>query len=325
VGSIPEISRQLGLDASDIAKALAASRAKLLAARNKRPRCHLDDKILTSWNGLMISALARASQVLGEQRYLDAAQKSARFILSHLFDVSTRELLHRFRDGEARFKGQLDDYAFLVQALIDLYEASFNIDWLSTALSLTEQMNRLFYDQDDGGFFDTTGKDTSVLVRTKEWYDGAEPSGNSIAILNLIRLAHLTNNATYDRMARESLRHFSERLSEQPHATPQFLVALDMSLSRPVQIIIVGSSSDQSTRSLLAEVHFRFIPCKVLLLADGKEGQAFLSGHVPFLAKLAKINREPTAYVCEDFTCQLPTADPAMLARLLDALVAASN
>jgi uncharacterized protein YyaL (SSP411 family) len=323
--SIREVSQQLGLGESGIAKAITSSRAKLLAARNERPRCHLDDKILTSWNGLMISALARASQVLGEPKYLEAAEKSAGFILSRLCDTASQKLLHRFRDGEARFEGQLDDFAFLVQALIDLYEASFNIEWLSKALSHTDILNRLFYDQDNGGFFDTTGQDASVLVRTKEWYDGAEPSGNSIAILNLLRLAHLTNNEMYDRMARESLRHFGERLSKQPQATPQFLVALDMSLSKPAQIVIVGSSANPLTRSLLAEVHSRFIPHSVLLLADAKGGQEFLSGLAPFIANLAKINEEPTAYVCENFTCQLPTGNPAMLAKLLDALAVAGK
>jgi uncharacterized protein len=325
VTSIRELSLQLGRSASEIVKGLTSSRSKLAAARNVRPHCHLDDKVLTSWNGLMISALARASQVLGEQRYLEAAEKSARFILTHLYDISTQNLLHRFRDGEARFEAQLDDYAFFVQALIDLYEASFNIDWLSKALSLTDHMIRLFYDQDNGGFFDTTGLDASVLVRTKEWYDGAEPSGNSIAILNLLRLAHCTNNVTYDRMARTSLGHFGERLSKQPHATPQFLAALDMSLSKPVQIVIAGSSTDPFTRALLVEVHSRFIPLKSLLLADGKEGQAFLSGLVPFFGNLTKIDARPTAYLCESFTCQLPTAEPAMLAKLLDALVVAGE
>jgi uncharacterized protein YyaL (SSP411 family) len=319
ISSISELSLQLGHSESDIAEALASSSTKLFAARNERPHCHLDDKILTSWNGLMISALARAHQVLGKQRYLEAAEKSARFILTRLYDVSSQKLLHRFRDGEARFEAQLDDYAFFVQALIDLYEASFDIDWLSKALTLAEHLNLLLYDQEHGGFFDTNGQDVSVLVRTKEWYDGAEPSGNSIAILNLLRLSHFTNNTTYNQMARASLRHFGERLSKQPHATPQFLVALDMSLSKPVQIVIVGSSPDPFTKSLLGEVHSRFIPNKVLLLADGGEGQELLSGFVPFIGTLRKIEGRPTAYLCENFACQLPTDDPAMLAKVLDA------
>jgi len=322
IASDAEIARQLGLREDDIAKTLASAREKLFAARNDRPHCHLDDKILTSWNGLMISALARASQVLGEHQYLEAAEKSARFVLDHLFDVLAQKLLHRFRDGEARFDAQLDDYAFFVQALIDLYEASFEIDWLRQALALTDQMNTLFYDQEKGGYFDTTGQDISILVRTKEWYDGAEPSGNSIAILNLLRLTQFTNDATYDRMARASLRHFGERLLKQPHATPQFLVALDASLSKPAQIIIAGESSNKRTQILLHEIHSRFIPNKVLLLADGARGQEFLAGFVPFLGRTTMVDLEPTVYVCENYTCQLPTTDPAILSRLLNVVVA---
>ena len=317
IASIQDVAQQLGLGETEIAKALASSRVKLFVARNNRPHCHLDDKILTSWNGLMISALARASQVLDDQRYLEAAEKSARFILKSLFVVLERKLLHRFRDGEARFEGQLDDYAFFVQALVDLYEASFRIDWLSEALTLTDQMNRHFYDRENGGYFDTTGQDTSVLVRTKEWYDGAEPSGNSIAILNLLRLAQFTNNATYDQMARASLRHFGERLSKQPHATPQFLVALDMSLSKPAQIIIAAESTDPLARSLLQEVHSHYLPNKVLLLADGGRGQDFLAQLVPFMSSIKMVNGVATAFVCENFTCQLPTTDREILSKQL--------
>ena len=319
--TVGEVALQLGMNESDVATLLTSSRAKLHTIRNKRPRCHLDDKILTSWNGLMISALARASQVLGEQKFLDAAEKSARFILNHLLDVSSHTLRHRFRDGEARFEGQLDDHSFFIEALIDLYEASFNIDWLSEAITLADQMNRVFYDRENGGFFDTSGTDSSILVRTKEWYDGAEPSGNSIATLNLLRLTQFTNNAAYDQMARTSLRYFGEHLLKQPQATPQFLVALDASLSKPAQIIIVGVSGDAHTRLLLTEVHSRFVPNKVLLLADGANGEEYLSGYVPFISGLSMIDGKPAAYVCENFACQLPTSDPAMLAKLLDSIV----
>jgi hypothetical protein len=266
----------------------------------------------------MISALARASQVLGEERYLEAAEKAARFILDRLSDDSGEGLLHRFRDGEARFKAQLDDYAFFIQSLIDLYEASFHIEWLSKAISLAERMNYLFYDKENGGYFDTTDEDGSILVRTKEWYDGAEPSGNSIAIENLLRLTESTNDATFDQIARVSLRHFGERLLSQPQATPQLLVALDASLSKPVQIIIATGPGVSGLRSLLAEIHSRFIPQKVLLAADGAVGQEFLSGFVPFIGTLTMIDSKATAYVCKDFACQLPATDPAMLAQFLD-------
>ena len=268
----------------------------------------------------MISALARASQVLGEQRYLEAAEKSARFILTRLRDASAQKLLHRYREGEARFDAQLDDYAFLVQALIDLYEAGFKIEWLSEALALTDQMNQLYYDQEHGGYFDTTGQDASVLVRTKERYDGAEPSGNSIAILNLCRLAQMTDSSEYDRLARTSLRHFGELLLRQPYATPQLLVALDTSLSKHVQVIIAGASGDPRTRSLLAKIHSRYLPHKVLILADEERGQEYLAQFVPFIGSIKMADGVPTAFVCENYTCQLPTTSPEILTRQLERL-----
>jgi uncharacterized protein len=318
--TVSEIATQLALSESEVAEIVESCRAKLLTARFKRPHCHLDDKILTSWNGLMISALARASQVLGEEKYLNAAEQSARFVLTRMCDESTHTLLHRYRDGEARFDGQLDDFAFFVQGLLDLYESCFDIDWLSSAMTFTSRMNDLFYDDQNGGYFDTNGHDPSILVRTKEWYDGAEPSGNSIALLNLLRLAHLINDAEGAQKAEASLRFFGEHIAQQPHATPQFLAALDASLSKSVQIILAGSLTNPLTQALLQETRRRFIPNKVMLLADGARGQEVLSGFAPFIAGLKMVNEKPTAYVCENFTCQLPTSEPAMLATLLEAL-----
>ena len=313
IASIEEVAKQLGLHEREVKASIDSARLKLLSERNKRPRCILDDKILTSWNGLMISALARASQILDEQKYLDAAVSSMRFIITHLRDGSTRELLHRFRDGEARFEGHLDDYAFLIQALTDLYEATFTVDWLAEALALTELQNQLFYDHDAGGFFDTTGRDSTVLIRTKEWHDGAEPSGNSIAILNLLRLAQFTGNKSYDQMARASLACFGERLMKQPQATPQILVALDTSLSKPIQIVIAGTLDDARTRALLREVHDRYLPNKILVLADEARGLHSFAPFVPFIASLKTIDGMPAAYVCENYACQLPTTDPTVL------------
>ncbi|MBF8293462.1 MAG: hypothetical protein HW389_7 [Bacteroidetes bacterium] len=317
VQSIGDASTESGLSDEHVKAMLTSSRQKLAAGRSRRPRCHLDDKILTSWNGLMISAFARAYQVLGEEEYLHAAEKAATFILSHLRDASSRELLHRYRDGEARFEAHLDDYAFFIQALIDLYEANFNIDWLSEALSLAEDQTRLFYDHESGGFFDTSGRDKSLLVRTKEWYDGAEPSGNSIAILNLLRLAQFTNNQSLDTMARTSLSFFGERLLTAGQATPQFLAALEFSLSKPTQVIVAGRVNDAHTRVLFKEIHSHFIPNKILMLADAGDGQTFLTRFIPFIGTLKTIDGRPTAYVCENYACQLPTSDPAVVARLL--------
>jgi hypothetical protein len=321
---VAEVARALSRSENEVGSTLRSAKEKLFAAREGRPRCHLDDKILTSWNGLMISAFARGYQVLDERRYLIAAGTAARFILSRLRDSANGELLHRYRDGEARFEGHLDDYAFFIQSLLDLYESEFEISWLSTAIDLLEKQNKLFYDEKDGGFFDTTGRDPSVLVRTKEWYDGAEPSGNSIAILNLLRIAQLTNDPRLSDMAQKSLSFFGEHLLNSAQATPQFLVALDFSLTKPKQIIIAGRFDDSGVTDLLKEIHSHFLPTRILILADGSDGQSFLSSS-PFLGTLKMIDNKPTVYVCENYACQLPTSDPAVLSGLLTEQKSSSN
>jgi len=312
-----DLARQFELPVEQVSALLESARRKIFDARERRPHSHLDDKILTSWNGLMISAYALASQVLEDRQCLAIAERAAIFILDNLRDKTTGKLLHRYRDGESRFDGQLDDYAFFIQSLIDLYEASFSIKWLTNALELAEEQNRIFYDNDRGGFYDTTGQDRSILIRTKEWYDGAEPSGNSVAILNLLRLSHFSNNREYDARARRSLAFFGERLLTSPQATPQFLAALDFSLAKPKQIIIAGKYDSPDTTALLREVHAHFIRNKVLILADGGEGQRELSLRIPSLEGMRMIDGKPTAYVCENYACQLPTNDPAILGRLL--------
>ena len=312
-----DVAKELGIADAELEALLVSSRMRLYGGRLKRPKPHLDDKTLTSWNGLMISAFARTHKVLGDQSYLEAAERAARFVLGHLRDKTTGELLHRYRDGEARFEAHLDDYAFFVQALIDLYESSFDIGWLEEAFALTEIQNRLFSDEDQGGFFDTSGRDTSLLVRMKEWYDGAEPSGNSIALLNLLRLSQFKNDESLDSMAHKSLSFFGERLLASPQATPQFLVALDFSLSKPTQVVIAGPRGDPRTQELLATIHTKFLPNRIIMLADGGEGQNYLATSVPFLGTLKMIDGRPTAYVCENYSCNLPTSDPEELLRSL--------
>ncbi|MBI3586998.1 MAG: DUF255 domain-containing protein [Ignavibacteriales bacterium] len=317
VHSVEELAKQCNASSEEIEHTLKHATEKIFKARENRPRPHLDDKILVSWNGMMISACARAYQVLGDKQYLQIAERAANFILDKLADRNSGQLLRRYRDGEARFEAHLEDYAFLIQALIDLYEASSDIEHLKTALTFTERQNQLFYDQEQGGFFDISGNDKTILIRTKEWYDGAEPTGNSIAILNLLRLSHMTNNQAYAEMATETLGFFSERLSNMPNATPQFLTALDFSLSKPKQIVIAGNPNGPLTKQLLEEIHSRFIPNKIILFADESEGQKVLASLVPFLESIHPIGGKPTAYICENYACQLPTSDSATLGRLL--------
>lgn len=312
-----ETAKQFNLAVEEVSNILSGSRQKLYRVRKERPRPHLDDKVLVSWNGLMISAFARAHQVLGDEDYLTTAERASQFILDRLYNVKKKELLRRYRDGEARFEAHLEDFAFFTQGLLDLYEASLDIRWLKTAIALTERQNKLFYDKKQGGFYDISGADKSILIRTKESYDGAEPTGNSIAILNLLRLAQMTDNQEWRSMADQSLAYFGGRMLKTPQGLAQFLVALDFSLSKPKQIIIAGRAQDVHTKELLEEVHARFIPNKIILLADGGEGQKTLASYIPFIESVRMLGGKSTAYICENYACQLPTSDRETVAKLL--------
>ncbi|MCI0490254.1 MAG: thioredoxin domain-containing protein [Blastocatellia bacterium] len=316
--SVDEAAKYLKKPPEAIKKLLAESRAKLFAERAKRPRPHLDDKILVSWNGLMISALARAYQVLEDPAYLQAAGAGADFILGRLYDAKAKQLLRRYRAGEARYEANLEDYAFFTMGLLDLYEAALDKRWLKQAIELTDRQNSLFYDEKSGGFFDTSGKDDSLLFRTKEDYDAAEPAGNSIAVWNLLRLAQMTDNKQWRAMADRTLALLSGRLKEVPQALPQMLVALDFHLDKPKQIIIAGNPQKEDTRNMLREVHKRYTPNKIILLADGGDGQQFLSHYIPFIKSISMIEGKATVYICENYACKLPTADLSVMAELLE-------
>jgi hypothetical protein len=307
IHTIDEAAAHFKVMNNDLTRTLDHAREKLLRDRLIRPYPHLDDKILLSWNGLMISAFARASQILQDDKFLRIAERASEFVLEKMMERETGILLRRYREGEARFEAHMEDYAFFIQALIDLYEASLEIQWLKKALDLTQNMIGLFYDSQNGGFFDTAGSDATLLVRTKESTDGAEPSGNSIAILNLLRFSQMTDNREFAQMAEKSLRYFGERMQAIPQGMTQFLVALDFSLMKPKQIIIAGLADQADTRELLREVHSQFLPAKVLLFADGGAGEEMLSSSVPFLKSIAMIDGKATAYVCENYACQLPT------------------
>jgi len=218
---------QFALTATEAEALLAAARRKLFEARKGRPRPHRDDKSITAWNGLMISAFARAYQVLGEAAYLAAARRAAAFIRQNLVDGKTGGLWRRYRDGEAAIAGYADDYAFLIQGLIDLYEAGLDVDLLTWAVALQTRMDNDFRDAEQGGYFSTTGTDQTVLMRMKEEYDGAEPSPNSIAVMNLLRLAQMTEKAAYAEKAEETLRAFGADPQRLSQTMPAMLSALD--------------------------------------------------------------------------------------------------
>jgi len=312
-----EAAEHFERDHAAVADLLARSRQLLFEVRSKRPRPHLDDKILAGWNGLMISAFARGAQVLGEQRYRDAATRAATFIQTELYDPTAKVLYRSYRDGRSNIEGFADDYAFVIQGLLDLYEACFEVAWLKFAVDLQQTMDRLFWDERGGGYFSSSGADKTVFLRMKDDNDSAEPAASSIAALNLLRLAQIRNEPKYQERAEQTITAFSPTLNRFPSAMPQMLVAANFSLAKPRQIVIAGKTESPQTKALLAEVHRHFVPNKVLLLADGDKGHEYLGEQNDALRAMSVVNGKSAAYVCENFTCQAPVTEPVQLAELL--------
>ncbi len=314
-----ETATKFGIREDDVRRMLEESRAKLFAARGLRPHPPVDTKVITSWNGLMISALARASQVFGDPRYLKVAEDAANFLRQRLYDPATGRLKRRYRDGSVQIDGYLDDYAFLIQGTLDLYEASFDLRLLPWALRLQQTQDQLFWDEKAGGYFATSGKDPSIVLRVRGAYDGAEPSPNSVSALNLLRLWQITDRQSWKEKADKTLTAFSSQLENYPESMPYMASALDFRLSKHIQIVIAGAPGAQDTRNLLQLVWRRFIPNRILLLADGERGQRRLARWLPLISSVRMKNGRATAYICENYVCNLPTSDPKMVAKLLGA------
>ena len=309
--TLAEAAKSFRRPEAEIATSLAASKKILFELRAKRPRPHLDDKIITAWNGLMISAFARGAQVLDDPAYLAAAQRAVQFIRAKL--TKAGKLLRNYRQGASAVEGFAEDYAYLIQGLLDLYEADFDTAHLQWALELQVRMNQLFADAEHGGFFSVVKDAPHILLRMKEDHDGAEPSPNSVAALNLLRLAQFTGQDDLRERALKTLAAFADQLTKAPTALPQMLVALDASLAKPRQIVIAGPRDSAATRALLREAHARFLPNKLVLLAEGGPGQQWLGERLEFIKTVGLIDGKPAAYVCEDFVCQLPVTDPVKL------------
>ena len=313
--AVAETATHFKKSEDEIRQSLARSREKLLSIRNKRPRPHLDDKIISAWNGLMISAFARAAQVLDEPRYLDSAKRAATFLRANLYDEKL--LFRNYREGRSAIEGFADDYAFVIQGMLDLYEASFDVEWLKFALKLQETQDRLFFDEKGGGYFSTSGKDKSVVLRMKDDNDSAEPAASSISALNLLRLAQFRNDKQFEEHGRRTIDSFAATMNHFASAMPQLLVALDFSRSNPRQIVIAGKIDDEGTKALLKEVHRHFVPNKIMILADGGDGQKFFAEKNEAIEAMKPLDGKPAAYVCENFTCKAPVTDSKALRELL--------
>lgn len=298
-----DIAKDMGMEPEALEARLAPMREKLLEIRSKRVRPGLDDKILTSWNGLMISAFAKGYQVIGDERYKDAAESAAQFVLDSMVVDGT--LMRTHRDGRSKLPAYLDDYAFMAVALIDLYEATFDVKWLLHAQELTEQMKTKFWDTENGGFFYTGDDHLHLIARTKPTYDGAEPAGNSVAAEALLRLSKLVDEPAYADMVGQMISMTKSNLERAPRAFLYMLGAVDFYLHPPKEIAIAGSPDGAS--DLLAALHEEYIPNKVLAFIDPDAADnERLVEHVPLLAGKSLVDGKAAAYVCKDFACQRP-------------------
>ena len=308
----------LGMDERVLSDRMEDIRQRLLEARSRRVRPGLDDKVLADWNGFMVAALAKAGSALGMPRYVDAARRAADLLLDRMMDGDGR-LLHRYREGEAAIAGHLDDHAFLVWGLLELYEATFDPDLLGTAIRVNGAMLDHFWDGENGGLFLTADDAEELLVRQKETYDGAMPSGNSVAMLNLLRLSHLTGDPELAERASEMGRAFSTDASKMPSGFSQMMSALDLALGAGQEVVIVGDPGAGDTDEMLAALRRPFLPSKVVMLRRPDEGEGGVVDLAPFLADHHQLDGRATAYVCRDHLCQNPTTDVQTMLDLLGA------
>lgn len=300
----------------EVRRRAEACRRKLFAYREQRVRPGKDDKVLTAWNGLMIMALAKGGAVLREETYLHAARKAADFINTRLRREDGR-LLARYRDGEAAFPGYLDDYAFFVWGLLALYEAAFEPRDLKLAIELNRGMIDLFWDEERGGFFFSGSDGETLISRNKEIYDGAMPSGNAVAALNVLKLGRMTYDAGLSQLAERQIEAFAGAIDHHPVGHSMFLIALDFAYGPPGEIVLAGDPGHETMRRMIETVHGSFRPGTPLLLIPNGEAGEELRALLPLVADKRAIGGRPTAYVCENFACQSPTTEIEELEELL--------
>ena len=297
---------------------LDRNRKQLLLKRTQRPHPPVDTKVITAWNGMIISALAGSSRVLHEPRYLEAAQQDALMIETHLYSSGTGRLKRCYSLGTAEGDGFLSDYANMIQGLLDLYEASFDLRWLNWALRLQRTQDSLFWDSKQGGYFTAAASDEHLLWKEREAYDGAEPSANSVAAMNLLRIWQMTEDDTARERAVKTISVFGGQLDGTPESMPAMMSAYDALNSVQRQIVIAGTPQAADTRQMLDLVWQRYMPNSIVMLADQGAGQKELARRLSFIATMRPRNGKATAYICQNYVCNLPTSDPEVVARLLD-------
>jgi uncharacterized protein YyaL (SSP411 family) len=314
--SIDRLAPELNISIHDLQARLKTARDKLFDVRVKRVHPHKDDKVLTDWNGLMIAALAKAAQVFDKHEYAAAAKKAADFILERM-QTSKGRLLHRFRDGEAAITANLDDYAFFVWGLMELYEAAFETRFLKTALDLNQDMLAHFLDRESGGLFFTPDDGESLLVRKKEVYDGAIPSGNSVALLNMIRLARFTGSPDLEKRAADMARAFSGQVKELPSAYTHFLLSIDFALGPAYELVIAGNPGAKDTKEMIRAVRTHFIPNRVILFRNSDKKDPEMDRLAAFTKSHVSLGGKAAAYVCVGNACKSPTTDMKEMLHLI--------
>jgi uncharacterized protein len=291
-------------------------RKRLLAEREKRPRPLRDEKILADWNGLMVAALAQASRTFGNSGYYSTAEKAMRFVLEHL-RLHDGGLLHRYCDGEAAIVGFSDDYSFVIRALIELYETSFDTAWLEEALLLHRYVNRHFSDKSGSGYFTTSDEGEALIVRKKEIYDGAIPSCNSVMLENLVLLGHLTGDFGHEELASRLADSFSGIVSTSPSSYSAYLCALDHLLGPATDIVIIGEESDPGTQEMIRLIRDTYLPSVTLHVRNSNRDETNLDTLAPFTRMMKTRNGQGIAYVCTGHTCSAAVTTPESLRELL--------
>jgi uncharacterized protein YyaL (SSP411 family) len=318
---IEELTAISGRSSAAVVETLGRARQILFDARAKRPRPHLDDKVLTSWNGMTIAALARAARVLPgrpqAKEWLEAARGAARFIRDRMWRSDDGTLLRRWRDGDASIEGYAEDYACLIWGLLELFQADGEAAWLTWARELQAQQDARFWDPEQGGWFSTTGRDPSVLLRLKEDYDGAEPSASAVAVLNLLTLAHLTGDADARSRAERTLGRYGERAGRAARVIPMMLAGLSTYHAGASQVVVLGT--DEEARPLAAELARHYLPFAVVIPVHPGPQQDAIAKLLPFAGAMRPVEGKATAFVCRDFTCREPVTAPEALADQLAA------
>jgi uncharacterized protein YyaL (SSP411 family) len=301
-----------------ILKSIDNSKKKLFAEREKRIHPLKDDKILTDWNGLIIAAFCKAAQAFDNEEYLKTAIKAANFFMENMTDTDGK-MKHRFRDAEVSIDAFLEDYAFFTWGLIELYQTNFDIKYLEHALKLTDYLITHFHDTEKGGFFHTSDEAEEMIFRSKEVYDGAIPSGNSVTAMNLLRLAKITGNPELEELADKTLRVFAEKVSSAPAGHTQFMSAVDLALNGSVEIVIAGEKDETNTTEMLRFINERFIPEKVMLIKDESDSEK-ISKIAAFTRDMVMSENKTTVHLCQDQNCKLPSNDIEKIKELIEAL-----